>query len=148
MYYFFHNPPTENLVFFQTFISQVQKQQGPEPANAGRKGLGPEDLWFYQVLLSISSAMKPNLCKVGSHGCSGVVTMSVPCGNFDLSFMPTLSVPPWSRSDRQHTLKSKSGQAFFCSPLKSKQDFPKVNRNQCLNFHFARKNPPKPTQPG
>lgn len=148
MYYFFHNSPTENLVLFQTFISQVQKQQGPESANAGRKGLGPEDPWFYQVLLSINSAMKPNLCKVGSHRCSGLVAMSVPCGNFDLSFMPTLSAPPWSRSDRQHTLKSKSGQAFFCSPLKSKQDVPKFKRNKCLNFNFAGKKPPKPGQSG
>lgn len=120
MYYFFHNPPTENLVLFQTFISQVQKQQGPEPVNAGRKGLWPEDLWFCQVLLNINSAMKLNcvtsgtstLCKVGSHRCSGLVDMSVTSGNFDLRFKPTLSFPPWSTVTDSTLLGANLGRQF------------------------------------
>lgn len=124
MYYFFHNPPTENLVLFQTFISQVLKQQGPESANAGRKGQWSEDPWFCQVLLNINSAMKLNcmtsgtstLCKVGSHRCSGLVDMSVICGYFDLRFKPTLSFPPGSTVTDSTVLGANLGRQF-CAVL-------------------------------
>lgn len=86
-------------------------------------------LWWSSTVRQVVLTM---LYNAGSCRQSGLLEVSVTCGNWDLC-----QILPFQAGA---IASSKAKQAVCCSTLKSNQRFLKVNRNQCVTLCSARNN--------